>query len=346
MIEETATATRDYTGVTTEQIVIEALTENTGRAICDSGGAYGRHWQRNATRDFAEEPATRARWSTWRAQDKGILDGRLEPSVSVSLYHWMVSNLEFDSEMQAQLDEWAAQHEEDNWLLTQEDFADYIHDRDGYAAPPKVFNTYNDPDNIDLDQVIQYVALYAEDSYFLSHLIISVHGGCDVRGGYASPKCFRVKADEGELWGSAAVREISADLFYWSYNDGCWTGAPDTNCTQVPDLFDIPALTFDDLCEFDEGDAVGPLDGLMVELRNALREHKRQVDALGTTTLSDEARAQAKAAMLSNSKELEEELMLAASGYLDTPIVVVNEGKAYLVFDEQVMQLSAGNCYL
>lgn len=27
--------------------IIEMLTQNTGIALCDSGGAYGRHWQEN-----------------------------------------------------------------------------------------------------------------------------------------------------------------------------------------------------------------------------------------------------------------------------------------------------------
>ena len=32
---------------TVEQTIYGMLTESTGAALCDSGGAYGRHWQRN-----------------------------------------------------------------------------------------------------------------------------------------------------------------------------------------------------------------------------------------------------------------------------------------------------------
>ena len=31
----------------TEKMVFELITENTGQHFLDSGGAYGRHWERN-----------------------------------------------------------------------------------------------------------------------------------------------------------------------------------------------------------------------------------------------------------------------------------------------------------
>jgi hypothetical protein len=37
---------------TTEQVLIGVLKGNTGRAICDSGDVYGKHWERNQNRDF------------------------------------------------------------------------------------------------------------------------------------------------------------------------------------------------------------------------------------------------------------------------------------------------------
>ena len=37
------------------------LTENTGRALCDSGDYYGRHWQQNQGRDFEAQPVSHLR---------------------------------------------------------------------------------------------------------------------------------------------------------------------------------------------------------------------------------------------------------------------------------------------
>ena len=45
-----------------DTLIYKMLTENTGRAICDSGGENGRHWQRNKLRtidDFrSDAPCT------------------------------------------------------------------------------------------------------------------------------------------------------------------------------------------------------------------------------------------------------------------------------------------------
>ena len=43
----------------THELIHSMLTENTGSHMCDSGGAYGRHHERNANKtieDFEKEP--------------------------------------------------------------------------------------------------------------------------------------------------------------------------------------------------------------------------------------------------------------------------------------------------
>lgn len=63
--------------------ISEMLTENTGTAAMDSGGAYGRNWQRNQGRDFEAEPA-RSLGVTWfREGDE------FRPDVSINVYHWL-----------------------------------------------------------------------------------------------------------------------------------------------------------------------------------------------------------------------------------------------------------------
>ena len=62
----------------------------------------------------------------------------------------------------------------------------------GEGEPVSV-NTYNGEDL--LSQTIQYI-------YFSNHsntyVILQIHGGCDVRGGYTAPKVFHTGADDFE----------------------------------------------------------------------------------------------------------------------------------------------------
>lgn len=215
---ETITPTLpDYTGVTTEQIVAAMLRENTGRALCDSGDAYGRNWSRNQGKDFASEPVVSGRFSAWRPKSG---PPQLEANFSISLYHWMVHCLEFDAELQRELDEFAArpENEDEGWLALSEMFADHLHELGRLEAAPRVHNTYNDPDYIHLTQVLQYTAIAIDGGFedYPTHVIVNVHGGCDVRGGYTAPKVFRVRRGE---WYSclelAHINGIGAGGDFW-----------------------------------------------------------------------------------------------------------------------------------
>ena len=39
-----------------ENVIIEMLKENTGEHFLDSGGAYGRHWEKNQDKNFKDVP--------------------------------------------------------------------------------------------------------------------------------------------------------------------------------------------------------------------------------------------------------------------------------------------------
>lgn len=56
---------------------------------------------------------------------------------------------------------------------------------DGSGNKPVCVNTYND--ECLLDQTLQF---YAGTVNGQSLVLLQVHGGCDVRGGYTAPKCF------------------------------------------------------------------------------------------------------------------------------------------------------------
>lgn len=273
---ETETETRNYTGVTTGQIVAEMLKENTGRGLCDSGDAYGRNWQRNAARDFAAGPVVSCTWRTWRKE--GEPHGVPEPDTTISLYHWMVGCLEFDPEMQARLDAFVANEdvEDESWLGIQEMFAEHEHAAGLHEREPNTINTYNDPDSWHCSQVLQYVEVYAEDRQEPSHLIVSVHGGCDVRGGYTAPKCFKLRVEYYEALDKAQVRTLGMGDSWWGYGDGCWRYCDASDDAPVSDPCTLPCYELDWLDE----------EPAFAEINAAIGRVEVERAALTATTLS------------------------------------------------------------
>lgn len=174
----------------TQKMLAEMLTENTGRHFLDSGGAYGRHWERNQGRtveDFINEPFAVIDDFSYTRSVFHYLDERLEyiPALDRKLQRFMERKSEQDNSWHTSAY---------NWL------EEYLPSR-GYEitglygdGEPVSYNTYNGEDT--LSQVIQFVLfnISGEDDYLPSgeYVILEIHGGCDVRGGYTKPRLFAV----------------------------------------------------------------------------------------------------------------------------------------------------------
>ena len=218
----------------TNQVISGMLQENTGSHFLDSGGAYGRNHERNQGRDFASESESFVEFDA-----RG---DALEIMVTHNLYHWLSERLEFDEKMQKTFDAYAELpgNEDEGWLCIMEDFAKKLGGKGIYGdGEPMTINTYNGEDL--LSQTIQYTYfeikedVYGppslqdeedeEDGELLvesgDYVLLQVHGGCDVRGGYTAPKVFRVK-DEGAMFDNArASIQCSANPdHYWYTDDG------------------------------------------------------------------------------------------------------------------------------
>ena len=156
-----------------KQAIYEMLTEGTGSALCDSGGAYGRHWQRN--------------------QKKSIKDFEADSPVSfekdcgytISVFHYLNSvNMELDdicdkfNKINTEADNW----DSDIHGVSSEGI-EYL--RELGAKHGDGWNTYNGETS--LSQVLQgcYVDIDNED-----YVLIQIHQGCDVRGGYTDARLF------------------------------------------------------------------------------------------------------------------------------------------------------------
>jgi len=189
------------------------LTENTGIHMLDSGGAYERSWQQNAKRDFAAEPAATI------TVEEGYIDIRR------STYHFLNECLEFDEAMTLGFEQFCKGIEVRSehraaWLTLMEEFVESINAKGIYGeGPPIVTNTYNH-DSL-LDQVIQYVYFELDEQ---GYVLLQIHGGCDVRGGYTAPRAFRCNIesspsifDDGE-----ALITCRNSEHRWYYSQGGW----------------------------------------------------------------------------------------------------------------------------
>lgn len=161
----------------TKQIIYNMLIENTGRAMGDSGDAYGRAWERNqgkTMQDFENEPEElwtyNKRWN--------------ELSRRVSVFHYL-SELETDwicdyfNEMPCL--NWDAEGvygvSEEQWQWLNSKCEVMVMD---------TYNTYNW--DSDLSQILQGSWLEINDE---TYMLLQIHGGCDARGGYTDAKLFK-----------------------------------------------------------------------------------------------------------------------------------------------------------
>ena len=165
--------------MTTKELIFSMLIENTGSHFLDSGGAYGRAWERNQGKtieDFEREPEERIVWT----------GDYLERTVSV--FHYL-SQLETDD----LCDEFNSMPCKDwdcealygvsetqwNWL-----------NELGDLKVEHTFNTYNG--DSDLSQILQGSWLTINDEQYL---LLQIHGGCDARGGYTDAKLFKPREE-------------------------------------------------------------------------------------------------------------------------------------------------------
>jgi hypothetical protein len=104
--------------------------------------------------------------------------------MSASVYHYLVAMLSIDDETEQWEKEFYAYAESNDgyWLSNMEDWAK----SKGWDVG--IHNTYNG--DCALSQTLQYAYCYENDL-----ILLQIHNGADVRGGYTKPRVF--KADEG-----------------------------------------------------------------------------------------------------------------------------------------------------
>jgi hypothetical protein len=172
--------------MTTEERIEAMLKENTGRHFLDSGGETGRHWQRNQGVNFnARKPAA-------------LTVNKYGIEVALDTFSWLVSRLDYSPEADAKFQRWMKKREEQDpslhdLELMQEYAEKWVEKYGGGHGPygegkePCVVNSYNEH-NL-LDQTIQFT--YVDPKGGNEPLVLlQIHGGADVRGGYTRPRLF------------------------------------------------------------------------------------------------------------------------------------------------------------
>lgn len=164
----------------TEKIIAEMLWENTGVHPLDSGGFYGRAWQRNRQiKDWKKTPEVLI--TTF---DDGDF------FVSANVFHVLTRHLtrdEVSRRLEKEFYDFAEKPENEDltWFQLMLEFAKILKES-GFEII-SIDNTYN-YENV-LSQDLQYVIFGNDDDAWI---ILQIHNGADIRGGYTKPRFFKV----------------------------------------------------------------------------------------------------------------------------------------------------------
>ena len=193
-----------------QNLVYRILTENTGKHFLDSGGHYGRHWERNQSKSieefWKEDEQSYKLWNLGERKENGQR-AHLSLERSVSVFHFLAgngSNLELDpicdtfnrvvDMAQESDDRTSKEYPEDcPFYGVLRPAWEYLCSLEGFDQNDKdirTWNTYNG--DCDLSQILQGGNLTINDE---PYRIIQVHGGCDARGGYSDARLFKISSD-------------------------------------------------------------------------------------------------------------------------------------------------------
>lgn len=239
----TTTLASTYVPTETDLVLVDMLTENTGRHFLDSGGAYGRNWERNqgaTAEDFYSAPsATLDRWGC----------------VTVNVFHYLRDRLEFDAELTAEFDAFAADSDSP-WLVDMEEWVDSLREakrladpygRYGDDATPRAWNTYNG-ENF-LSQVLQGITFTMNDDREPC-VILQIHGGCDVRGGYTRPRVFRVTTYDAAAYFPHDNANAEIYCARRDYGPAVIVTSTDIETSTGETVEDVPVLEYVTECDF------------------------------------------------------------------------------------------------
>jgi hypothetical protein len=167
----------------TEARLYEMITENTGTHFLDSGMSDGRHWQQNQkllVNDFLKRP-------------KATLETEYGTYPTLDLFHFLNDRLTLTDLAKSLQTDWEVYVNDNGFSFYEceamETWAG-LHEGNEGEIVPRIANSYN-WDNY-LSQTIQYVTFKYDERHFV---LLQIHGGADVRGGYTRPQVFQMSGE-------------------------------------------------------------------------------------------------------------------------------------------------------
>jgi hypothetical protein len=203
------------------EIIYNMFVENTGAHIADSGGAYGRHHERNrakAKQDFIFAPSVT--YEIW-GREKTKVKTSENISITVNCYQYLINNdFKIDdickrfNKMNINSKDWGF----DGAYGVCEKAGNYLVSLGAEISDG--FNTYNDSAQF-LSQVIQGHRVTIGDEVYY---ILQVHQGCDVRGGYTDARLFKLNKYQDyinpiEVRGVINDKPVDTGYNGWSLTD-------------------------------------------------------------------------------------------------------------------------------
>ena len=195
------------------------FTEDTGRHMLDSGGAYGRGFERRAgmtAEHFLAVPQVT------------IEDIGFHPYPSVSTFHLLLKHFEHTrraADLTAEFRAYVAATPDGDAYYNSADSVEEWLDALG-VTDYRGDNTYNY--DTYLDGVVQYVAFILDGDHYVA---LSTHNGADVRGGYSDYVIYRAC----ECWLYAATRAAFHCRMCNTYFDADTHEVRDSDGTPYPD---------------------------------------------------------------------------------------------------------------
>lgn len=185
--------------------------QDTGRHFLDSGGAYGRHYEKPPI-DPDDSPFEIEAWGpgTGKIEDRSVdITCSMETSV------FLADQFEILHGLTDAFEAWAEEQDHGDWFslvpefmsqwkrhIVHTDLEDIEHP-DGFTsrARDNVYNGENDLTQVFIWEVFCPVEHREKEWYYHPDAVtaIWIHTGCDVRGGYTRPVFCRMQKNEGAL---------------------------------------------------------------------------------------------------------------------------------------------------
>ena len=190
----------------TKKVLKDMMNENTGRHLLDSGDAYGRNFERNRQKNLEKQPAM-----TMNFHKYGDDDTKIQMWPTIDTYHYLSAHLEYNEtahKLNKQFQKFvdAGDDTTRSWLQEMREWTDTQSGNEDSIT----INTYSEEFN-HLSQVLQFIPFtldYLADEpseteitkdIYGNYIILQLHNGADIRGGYTKPVIFKVNHDATAL---------------------------------------------------------------------------------------------------------------------------------------------------